>query len=534
MRDEPDSASPHSRDEPAGKMLFVFSVLVAISWFVYRPDLVRPFPVVDFAEFLPLLEGAKNPIDATRSLADYYGAQGRFNVLSYALLALKWELFGSWLPGWQLVRAGQMVTIALLTFVLLRRLGSSRLGSLVGASVFLWAPAASDGWIRLTMAEPLGALITLSLSIRATRFQATKRWIRDSVLFGVGAALLLLTKELLAPLLLLPLAIAVAPSEARSSWDTIQTPRSRLLIALVTIGSFAALVPVVFVYFAANASAYASLYGRETQSLMTLVAIWISSLIPFEFIVPTPNVGWIFAVVGFTILMAAGWRMRFARAPAAVSQRWVIVVSLLVSLLGTLAYLPAPWFIRFYLLPYLIGTAILLAIAVTNVQSLGRTGDAIAWSCLFTILPVAATTAAALSRRTDAIQRRDNAIVDLVATTARSDSVFFATSQLARADWRAESSDSAAPRGLGATLHRFAAATHRPWPPTRDMDCLEAREVLKKSNETVVNFEHSCVLNQEGAHHVTFAFRHFDWNSLRIVADSARARAFIRATSANR
>ena len=73
--------------------------------------------------------------------------------------------------------------------------------------MFLAAPAAAVGWIRLTMGEPLGTLMLLALCLTivpARRLPGNHwRWV------GVGllTAGILLTKEMLAAALLLPLGL---------------------------------------------------------------------------------------------------------------------------------------------------------------------------------------------------------------------------------------------------------------------------------------------------------------------------------------
>ena len=80
----------------------------------------------------------------TGTLVDYYASEGRFNIVGYAFLAARWNLFGWSSPGWQLARGAMMLLLIGLTYVLLRRLGASRLGATLGGSVYLIAPAAAD------------------------------------------------------------------------------------------------------------------------------------------------------------------------------------------------------------------------------------------------------------------------------------------------------------------------------------------------------------------------------------------------------
>ena len=133
------------RDLSVRGTVIVALALFAIAWMIYRPDRMRPFHQQDFSEFIPRMQHESGIIGRTHALAAHYKTEGRFKVIPYALLAAKWELFAWWSPGWQMVRAAQMMTLFGLAYVLLRRLGASRLGSVIGRSVFLWAPLRATG-----------------------------------------------------------------------------------------------------------------------------------------------------------------------------------------------------------------------------------------------------------------------------------------------------------------------------------------------------------------------------------------------------
>src|SRR5687768_9920409 len=261
MRDDTTKGTPRSIADLRVRTLLVAAILIAIAWLIYRPDRLRPFHVIDFSEFIPILSKSDGLWDGTRDLIQYYATQGRFNAIPYVFLALKWDLFSWWSPGWQTARAALMVTLFALTYILLRRFGGSRLGSLVGASVYLWAPSSVDGWVRMTIAEPLGAAIALFLTIRMMSFQATQRWVREVVIMVLGLIAIIWTKELIAPVFLLPFSVALSAQSDGSFTFPRVTRRNVVLTASIAASAVVAMIPIALLYLRAEEAAYASMYG---------------------------------------------------------------------------------------------------------------------------------------------------------------------------------------------------------------------------------------------------------------------------------
>jgi hypothetical protein len=494
--------------------LLVAITLVAIAWLIYRPDRPRPFHILDFSEFIPILLRDDGFLSGTRNVIEYYASQGRFNVIPYVLLGLKWNVFEWWTPGWQIARAILMVFLFGLTFVLLRRLGASRLGGLVGASVYLWSPPATDGWVRMTIAEPLGAAITLGLSIRALRYQQVDRWKREIVLMSIGAALLIWTKELMIPVLILPVGLALSAQPDGSFKFPGKTRRNVALIIGVMAAAVIALVPIAVLYLRAEEAAYASMYGRGMQSLSGIIAIWITALVPFVLIVVPANAIWALAVTGFAVLIAVGWRTGFRTPHYAARARWLLACALVVPLAGVLAYLPNPWYAGFYTLPYLFGPALLMGMGATWLAASGRRGALFTAAGWAAVLAHGATTAATHAARTDAIQRRDDWVIAFVADSVHADSAQFATTRPPPFDWL----------GFGAAMSRISAARSNPWPPTRNVGCDDAREKLTAARGLVtVNLESSCRFTSPRLKVISQPYRRIDLRQFRMITDSAHA-----------
>ena len=513
MRDDTAKANSLSIDDPRVRTVLAAVILIAIAWLVYRPERLRPFHILDFSEFIPILVKGEGLWDGIRDVIQYYASQGRFNAIPYVLLALKWDVFSWWTPGWQIARAILMVTLFALTYILVRKLGASRLGSLVGASVYLWAPSAVDGWVRMTIAEPLGGAIALLLAIRALNFQGTERWQREVVVMAVGAVALLWTKELMAPLFILPLGLALCAQHDGSFAFPRATRRNIVLTTSVAAAAILALAPIAMLYLRAEDAAYASMYGRGMQSISGLMAIWVTMLIPFELIIVPVNLAWAIALAGFVVLVAIGWRIGFRQEPGT-RARWLLGLALFVPLAGVLAYLPNPWYANFYTLPYLIGAAVLTGMGATWLQATGRTGARMAACAWAGMLIHASTSAANYAARTDAVQRRDERVVRIVADSLDADSVRFATMRPPPYDWL----------GFGAAMSRISTARGHPWPPTRNISCEDARRGLLTTPRLVtVNFESSCRFAAPTLRRISQPFQRLDMRSLRFIDDSAHA-----------
>jgi len=488
-------------------------ILVALAWAIYRPDRIRPFFIVDFSEFIPLLQGGDGFPGRVRSVFEYYASQGRFNAIPYLVLSAKWELFSWWSPGWQVPRALLMVALMVLTFILLRRLGASRLGAIIGASVYLWAPSAADGWVHLTMAEPLGAAMMLLLAIRAVRFQAARRWEREVLWMASGVVALVWTKELMTPLILLPVSLALIVQLdgrfARPRWS----PRDVRLVTFVAAALLIAFIPVVYVFSTAGESAYANMYGVDAQPLSRLIGFWVTGLAPFDLVVRPPDVLWAAALLGFATLISFGWPAGFRDAQHRPRARWLITLALVIPLAGVLAYLPNPWYARFYSLPYLFGPAILIGMGVTFLQATRPRGTLFALAVSAPFALQAALSASSLAVTTDAVQRRDDHLIAFVADSIDADSVYFATPNVPPYEWL----------GMGSSLSRMAGATGRPWPPLRYEACETVRKPGRSARTVTIDLDSLCKLRDEIPHEIVVSFRRIDPARLRVIMDTVHA-----------
>src|SRR5262245_24793317 len=80
-------------------------LLIGLACFLYQPTRHRPFDILDFSEFLPILTTHHSLPDQFVALCRYYlHDQGRTNVLPYAAITLKWGLFRDDVVAWQVLR----------------------------------------------------------------------------------------------------------------------------------------------------------------------------------------------------------------------------------------------------------------------------------------------------------------------------------------------------------------------------------------------------------------------------------------------
>ena len=495
--------------------LVVGVVVAMIAWAIYRPDRVRPFDIQDFGILLPFLKRTDSFLEQVASIASHDASHaGRANIVQVVAAVLKWRLFGTWVPGWQITHASVILVVMVQTYFLLRRLGATRFGSLVAASIYLVAPAAARSWIRLPVGEPLGMIVILALTLRATRFQRAAEWPREVAFFAAGAIFVLLTKELMAPALLLPLLCALV-WQSRGPFELPSWSR-RNVVLVVSMGavSLLTLVAVFLVYQHAPTAALASQYGHSLRSPDAILAIWIATVVPFDLAPKPVSLMWALAIAGLAMLVVAGWWIGIHDRADGNRSRCVLVVALLFPLLGAIAYAPWPAYEERYAFPYLVGTSVLLGMAVSYVQQSSPGGvrwALLGWGAVFAF---AAGGAAALASRADAVQRANDSLLTIVAERRDVDSVLVATAR----PFARES------EGFGPTLKQLASATERPWPPTRDIRCEEAGERLRsRARITVVIFISQCDGPLRKTTKVVAYYRRVDWPQWRLVDDSVRA-----------
>jgi hypothetical protein len=481
---------------------------LAIAILTYRPDRALPFDILDFSEFLPLLQGIDSFSERTRALIDYYASQGRANLVPYVLMSAKWSWFGDWSPGWQWSRFTVMAGCVLLAFRLLSRLGATPMGALLGASLFFVHPAAARGWIRLTMAEPLGTLLLLLLCLWVLgRRRGGWPWAPVIVL----VPLILLTKEMLVATLALPVALLCLTDDAGRLARPSLRPVAVRFFVLAAVVSAIVLVPIVMVMLSVQGAAFSAQYGSAWRSAGDTIASWLATIITFDPSRTFPPRAMGLALISLLLLLGWGWWSLLRDASRRREHLGLLGLGLGFPLIGAIAYAPWPAYQGFYAIPFLFGTSILVAFAEKGLESssrVARTG----WLGGFAVLLLASLADAnGQAGRAAASQHVHQRVAQRVASLAV-DTVLVASDRVVTQEWQ----------GLGPTLARYAAATAHPWPPTRDTPCtgIDALDP-GAARLAIVHYSSLCPLNRDESP-IVERYARFDPARLSFVRDSLR------------
>ena len=481
---------------------------------IYRPLEPHPFDVLDFSEFLPLLRRGSSFFERLSFFVEYYAFRGRANLASYVAIILNHQLWGANAVGWQVTRALEFALCSLLLFAVLRRWGAHTVGAATAALLPVCARAAAPLWQRFVASEPIGLILLLGLLWLGTGIQHSKRWRARTIAICGLLVVLLAFKEIYVAFLPAIWAVAYA-SDATGKWLLRQSsPRLWGLIISTSLTALVCLIPISLIALRAPSGSYASLYGEAGLDVGVALVNYLSILIPFTPVSAELNFGVLLADLSFLILTAFGWR--YYRRNAGKHATGLLAFCLLVPVLGVISYLPWPNFQEFYGFFYLIGTAVLVAFAITGFTATGRRGFVIATAS--SVLPLLFMMTSAQRTAADANARLSmvHELIRTVSREARGDTVVFAVGVEPLRDWF----------GLGATLSRQAAADGLPFPPVLDLRCAVVRQRLQRATGVMVSLHSQCPPLGNPNRWVVRSFSWFDWARGRIVQDSARADYF--------
>lgn len=515
-------ATPLGLARRSGAARFVQHGLFAAAWVIaaialYKVTIPRPFDVLDFSEFLPILQRDDHFVGKVVGLSEYYARQGRASILGYALLALKWELFGTSAIWWQAVRAFQMAAIALLLYRLLVRWGASRLGACVASTLPLCARVAAPAWTRLNMAEPVCTMLLLGGFLIASDFNAAKpHRTRLIVLLTALVVAIGLLKEVL--LVLLPAIWCVAAMRLADGRWVLRRPSRAHLALFATTGGAALLCGAISIQVATQASpdAYATLYGSRGIDPGFLPISYLILAIPFIPFGTTAPGATVLATVAYTFLVISGWRALRGGSPADATHALLLCFALLLPLVGSLVYLPWPNSQAFYGLPFLLGSAILVSFAVTGLETHVQSGRSIALVAWIIVVLVMLPGAHKHSRYAEAELLTAHEVARMLPKLGGPDSLIFATRQLPAMAWIAR----------GETIRRQAAIGGVRLPPTREALCDEVESLLRAPRTTehaVVVFFSQCGPISQPTVRIVHRYSSFDLQRVGIVQDSLGA-----------
>lgn len=501
-----DSAVPRRSHRIPIALLLVCAVGVAAAGMIYQPWAATPFDIIDFSEFLPFLYQHDSIRERFAAFASYFVSQGRFDLLSYLLIIWKWSFFGDSVVGWQIARFMEMCIIVFAVYLFLRRLDLEQWGAVFGASLFVVAQTASPAWIRLTMGEPFGLLAILGASFIAMRYQDTPRWRMSAVAIAVLLALSLLAKEMLVAFVPFVLLLAYT-SDGDGGWRPFRMRRRNVWLAVaVAIGSLAVLVPVAVVALRASAGAYVADYGAGSLSIDHLLYSFTVILLPVSGLrAPSPSLERLSANLIYFLIVATG--LWLSRSDPALRRRWspLGIGALVLAAVGALIYLPWPYFQSFYGLPFLVGPALLLAVAVTSIAKVRPSWRWVAYAGCLAMFCQGAMSAAHESRSAIAERRINRVVISELARRPDADSIVVAMRYLAPQAWQ----------GRGPTLHRYAGVVmpDKHIPGISDALCSATLPMLRDGvgNAILVTYSDQCGAFPVPARKLRYYFTYLDW-----------------------
>jgi hypothetical protein len=459
---------------------------VVVALLLYRPWSPRPFDTVDFSEFLHILSGEPGPWARLRGMVQYYvGEHGRLNVVSYAALVVKWELFGDHALWWRWARVVEMLAICVGIYTLFRRLDTSRTGAAAGASLFLVSRLSGEGWIRLTMGEPLGLALMLGAMLLACRWRedpSTRRgaWIAALVVLAI------LTKESLVGLA--PMVWLIGLLRGPDGRLSLAVPRPDLVRlslwvgvpALVTFGAAAVTI------LGARGEGFGTLYSASNLSFGTFLE---GAQRPWQIHgARSAPASW--ALPGNTLLLIltlAGAVAAFRRqGPDRQHLFWVAGAAVGMAVAFSALYLPWPFESLYYAMPFLLGPALLFAVAMTAIERGPAWGVRTARIVWVLMLLATLTSTERATHGAIAVERVNGDLVTAIAAHHDADSILVGRLSRPHYAWV----------GTAPRLRRYILATGLAdtMPPMADRLCEDVAELVRQRppRVAIVSYLHWC------------------------------------------
>jgi hypothetical protein len=489
------------------------------AWALYRPWVQRPFDILDFSEFLPLLRQHESTVDRLAAFVSYYAAQGRVNVLQYVAIVAKWAMFGWDSRGWQLTRFVLMVFIVIGVYAVLRRLRVTATAAAIGASLYVCGQAASQGWMRLTMGEPLGFLFLILAAIVAAGYQSSRRPTASALLISFLVALALLSKEMLVAGIPFVLAIACCRRPDGSFGVIGVTRRNAILVSLLAIGSAAILLPIAVVALSTRGTSFTSSYGTTSPSIWRFLGSILVTALP-GFPTQSEHVSILIlpANLLFLAVLVVGYQRSFLRGAPDRDDLWVrTVIALSLPVSGAILYQPWPYFLRFYAIPFALGLVFILAAGVSLAERHSRRSATLAYAGCAGIFFFCSVSAYQEARTAEAKQYVNARLSQVLTTLPPWQPVVVAVRQAPPQAWQ----------GPGATLRRYTLATSAltvgaDLPPVTDSVCARTPEEMtsRLRDTTLISYGELCGLLAHPTRRISQRFSFFDWRTLSIRPDS--------------
>jgi hypothetical protein len=197
--------------------------------------------------------------------------------------------------------------------------------------------------------------------------------------------------------------------------------------------------------------------------------------------------------------------------------------AILLSISMAALYLPWPYFSLYYAIPFLLGPALLFAMAIDGLIRTGPKGKWLALGGSLLVVGATAPVTARFARTAIAQQQVDGELVPLLAHFPEADTILVARRIPARPAWA----------GTGPTLRRDALATGvaTSLPPALDVLCPEAYDRLRRGlgRTLLITYAHFCG-EVPGAHTTIarrFAYLDVWWTDVSLATDSVVAQVIM-------
>ena len=490
------------RGWPILAALLLFSLTLCI----YEPWVNRGFDIADFSEFQPILDQHDTVLERYRALDDYYAAHGRWNSLSYAFLSLKWSLIGPDPVAWQWLRFAQMTGIGGLVILVLRALGLQTPAAFASAAIVAFSGAAANSYIRMTLGEPLAVLVFLGATLLGVGYQRTPAWRVSAPVIALLLGGIVAAKEVL--VVLVPFVLLIALAWNGATWEIPARSRRNAHLLLWSLGAVAAAsIMVILAYLGKDPDGFVSEYGAAPGGIIQFAALASYMAAPVHRATPTPLFMLLYPgnLILLVIIVAGGalwWRTR-------TRSDWVpILACVALPLLGGIIYAPWPTIGEFYALPFVLGTAILVALSMDYTAKRDRRAGAAAGMLAVVGIAYCAAAADANAKARFAQRLIHGRAVDLIVEASEGDTVVVETR-----------SGSGTWRDLAATLRRAAQNKAK-----GGVAIVAARPCEQagrdRADVLVLTFPADCS-GRPSSESVASGYRFFDWTSLRVVSDSA-------------
>ena len=441
------------------------AVLALLALGITRPWVDRPFDTIDFSEFLPYLRHNDGIWGRTAGMIGYYvGEHGRLNLVSYAGLALKWTLLGASPVLWQWARVAELGAVVALVYLFLRRMAIAPLAAVLAASLFLLDRDGTEAWIRMTMGEPLGLLAALGALLFAIRGRAL--WA------GIMLTAAVLAKETMIGLLPLVWMVGLArDAEGRFVRPTMPVKEMARWMVLSGILPLLAFGAAAVLATGTRSAGFTALYGALPVGPADLLS---------RFGHPWP------ADPAVLLLMALGLALAW-RDPA--SRTWVggaILAAAALSLAFAILYLPWPYQFDYYAFPFLLGPALLFAIALDRLIAAGGGWRALALAGCGIMAVTSGSRAAKRDSETIALLQVNGDVTRFIARVPNADRIVVARGRPAPQAWM----------GTAVMLRRYTLATGMATtlPPAADILCPEAAMLLQRGvgRTLLISYQQGC------------------------------------------